>query len=144
MPQGMFFYFLSRIWILEFINVFTIIWEVARKMHELSMATSLVEQITEIMKNEGATSLHSITLAIGKYSGVEKECFEFAFSIAAEGTHAEKAVLTIIQTDMKVKCRDCGAETVNEMPLAKCAKCSSLNVDVISGREFNIRSMEVE
>lgn len=113
-------------------------------MHELSMAMSLVEQIASIMGNEGASKLHSITLAVGKYSGVEKECFEFAFSIAAEGSPAENAVLIIVQTDMKVRCRDCGVETVNEMPLAKCGKCSSLNVEVISGREFNIKSMEVE
>ena len=108
------------------------------------MAMSLVEQITAIMGKEGASKLHSITLAIGKYSGVEKECFEFAFSVAAEGSLAEKAVLKIVQTDMKVKCRECGVETMNEMPLAKCGKCSSLNVEVVSGREFNIRSMEVE
>jgi Zn finger protein HypA/HybF involved in hydrogenase expression len=30
------------------------------------------------------------------------------------------------------------------MPLAKCGKCSSLNVEILSGREFNIKSMEVE
>ncbi len=113
-------------------------------MHELSMAMSLVEQITQIMGNEGASKLHSITLAIGKYSGVEKESFEFAFSIAAEGSPAENAKLIILQTEMKVKCKDCGIETENAMPLAKCAKCSSMNVDMISGREFNIKSMEVE
>ncbi|MEI6423097.1 MAG: hydrogenase maturation nickel metallochaperone HypA [Lentisphaerota bacterium] len=113
-------------------------------MHEMSMAMSLIEQITLIMGNEGASKLHSITLAIGKYSGVEKECFEFAFSIAAEGSPAEKAVLTIVQTDMKVRCKECGVETVNEMPIAKCGKCSSLNVEILSGREFNIKSMEVE
>jgi hydrogenase nickel insertion protein HypA len=113
-------------------------------MHELSMAMSLVEQIASIMANERASKLHSITLSIGKYSGVEKECFEFAFSLAAEGGPAENAMLTIIQTDMTVKCSDCGVETVNEMPLAKCGKCSSLNVEVISGKEFKIKSMDVE
>ena len=113
-------------------------------MHELSMATSLVEQIVLIMEKEGASRLYSITLAIGKYSGVEKECFEFAFSIAAEGSPAEKAVLTIVQTEMTLKCKECGVETVNEMPLAKCGKCSSLNVEVISGKEFKIKSMEIE
>lgn len=113
-------------------------------MHELSMAMSLVEQITQIMGNEGASKLHSITLAIGKYSGVEKEAFEFAFSIAAEGSPAENAKLIIIQTEMTVKCRDCGVESVNDVPLAKCGKCSSLNVEIISGKEFNIKSMEVE
>ena len=113
-------------------------------MHELSMAMSLVEQITLIMEKEGASKLHSITLAIGKYSGVEKECFEFSFSIAAEGSQAEKAVLVIVQTEMTVKCKECGSETVNEMPLAKCGKCLSLNVEVLSGKEFKIKSMDVE
>ncbi len=113
-------------------------------MHELSMATSLVEQIVLIMEKEGASKLHTITLAIGKYSGVEKECFEFAFSIAAEGSPAEKAELIIIHTDMTVRCRECGVETVKDMPLAKCGKCSSLNVEVVSGKEFKIKSMDLE
>ncbi len=113
-------------------------------MHELSMATSLVEQIAVIMEKEGASKLHSITVAIGKYSGVEKEPFEFAFPIAAEGTVAEGAKLVIIQTQMKVKCKDCGIETVQDLPLAKCGKCGSLDVELLSGREFKIKSMELE
>ena len=113
-------------------------------MHELSLATSLVEQISVIMGNEGASRLHSITVSMGKFSGVEREPFEFAFPIAAEGTPAEGAELVIIQTGMKVKCNECGRETEHELPLAKCGKCGSLKVEVISGREFTIKSMELE
>jgi hydrogenase nickel incorporation protein HypA/HybF len=113
-------------------------------MHELSLATSLVEQIAAIMDKEGATNLYSITVSMGKFSGVEKEPFEFAFPIAAEGTPAEKAQLIIEQTGMKVKCNDCGKQTVHDIPLVKCGKCGSLNVEIISGKEFRIKSMEVE
>ena len=113
-------------------------------MHELSLATSLVEQISQIMEKEGASVLHAITLRIGKFSGVEREAFEFAFPIAAEGTPAEKAQLIIEVTDMRLKCRACGADTVRDMPLAKCGKCGSLDVEVLSGREFTIKSMDVE
>jgi len=113
-------------------------------MHELSLATSLIEQIAVIMGNEGAGKLHSITLSIGKFSGVEKEPFEFAFPLAAEGTPAENARLIIEVTEMKVKCKDCHKETLHDIPLVKCGKCGSLNVEIISGKEFKIRSMEVE
>ncbi|OGV56418.1 MAG: hydrogenase maturation nickel metallochaperone HypA [Lentisphaerae bacterium GWF2_50_93] len=113
-------------------------------MHELSLATSLVEQITVIMGNEGASTLHSITLSVGRFSGVEKEPFEFAFPLAAEGTPAENTRLIIEVTEMKVKCKACGKETVHDIPLAKCGKCGSLDVEIVSGREFKIKSMEVE
>ena len=83
-------------------------------------------------------------LSIGKFSGVEREPFEFAFPLAAEGTPAENAKLIIKVTEMKVKCKDCSKETVHDMPLAKCGKCGSFNVEMISGREFKIKSMEVE
>ena len=113
-------------------------------MHELSLATSLVEQINIIMGNEGASVLHTITVSMGRFSGVEKEAFEFAFPIAAEGTPAEHARLVVIVTGMKVRCKDCSRETEYDLPLAKCGKCGSLNVDVVSGREFTIKSMELE
>ncbi len=113
-------------------------------MHELALATSLVEQITSVMKYEGATKLHAVTVSIGKFSGIEKDALEFAFPLAADRTPAAGAKLKVKVSDMKLKCKACGRKTVAEMPLAKCGKCGSLDVEVTDGKEFIIKSMEIE
>ncbi|HBC86222.1 MAG TPA: hydrogenase nickel incorporation protein HypA [Lentisphaeria bacterium] len=113
-------------------------------MHELALATSLVEQITAVMKYERASKLHSVRISIGRFSGVEKVALKFAFPMAAERTPAAGAKLIVEITDMKLKCRACGKETIAEIPLAKCGKCDSLDVEVVCGRELIIKSMEIE
>ncbi|MCF7790964.1 MAG: hydrogenase maturation nickel metallochaperone HypA [Victivallales bacterium] len=113
-------------------------------MHELSLADSMVQEIEAIMEKEGAEKVFSVTVKMGRLSGVEKEPFEFAFPIVAEGTKLEKSKLIIEESPVIVKCKDCMTETVLETPFAKCGNCGSRNVDYISGKEFLIKSLEIE
>jgi hydrogenase nickel incorporation protein HypA/HybF len=64
-------------------------------MHELGMATALVEQVEEIARREGAARIVRIELVVGDLSGVDREALEFVFPFAAERTAAEGAVLAI-------------------------------------------------
>ena len=64
-------------------------------MHELSLATAMVEQLEEILTREGGTRIVRIALRLGAMSGVDRDAFEFAFPEAAGGTPAEGAVLVI-------------------------------------------------
>ena len=64
-------------------------------MHELGMATALVEQVEEIARKEGAARVVRIELVVGDESGVDREALEFVFPLAAERTAAEGATLAI-------------------------------------------------
>jgi hydrogenase nickel incorporation protein HypA/HybF len=64
-------------------------------MHELGMATALVEQVEEIARREGAARIVRIELVVGDLSGVDREALEFVFPFAAERTAAEGATLAI-------------------------------------------------
>lgn len=64
-------------------------------MHELGMATALVEQVEEIARREGAVRVVRIELVVGDESGVDREALEFVFPFAAERTAAEGATLAI-------------------------------------------------
>jgi len=68
-------------------------------MHELTLAIDLVDRATEILKQERATEATSLSITIGKLSGDDRSCFEFAFPEAAKGTKLEKAHLIITETD---------------------------------------------
>jgi len=113
-------------------------------MHELSVAVALVEQAEQAAKKENAGKIISVTVVIGRVSGVEPEALEFAFNIAAEGTMLEKSRLIIDKIPLKVKCNECGEETCPELPLISCVKCGASNTDIVQGREFLFKSMEIE
>jgi len=113
-------------------------------MHELSVATALVEQAEESAKNAGAARVLSVSVVVGKLSGVQPEALDFAFSVASEGTFLENSRLIIEAPPLKVKCVNCGAETFPSYPELSCVSCGSADTKIVQGREFVFKSMEIE
>ncbi len=113
-------------------------------MHELSLAEGLVEQLRQTAEAEGATRITSVTVVIGHYSGVEPDAFEFAFPFAAEGTPVEGAELIIDELPVSVECRRCRSVSHPEPIHLVCMACGSGDVVLKGGREFLIRSVELE
>ena len=62
-------------------------------MHELSLADTMIREIEQILDREKAEKVYSVTVLMGRLSGVEKEPFEFAFPIVSEGTRVEGSKL---------------------------------------------------
>ncbi len=112
-------------------------------MHELSLAMDLVEQLTEVAARENASEVTEINVVIGAMSGVERVPFEFAFPEAARNTPMEGAVLNIEEVPVVIRCSDCSGETEIDELLMVCPKCNSVSVEVIQGKEFLVKSMEV-
>jgi hydrogenase nickel incorporation protein HypA/HybF len=113
-------------------------------VHELSLADSMVHEIEEIIKKENARKVFSVTVEMGKFSGVEREPFEFAFPIVTEGTPLEDSNLEIEEVQGVVRCSDCRSDTILDIPFIKCGKCNSRNVSFVKGRDFLIKSLEIE
>jgi len=112
-------------------------------MHELSLATELIEQVEQAARTEGARRVVSVEVEIGALSGVEIEAFAFCFPLAAEGTVIEGARLEIEQIPVRVHCGACDAETAPVPPGLACGTCGSLAVELLSGKDFRLRAIEV-
>ena len=113
-------------------------------MHELSLASAMVEQLQAAALREGASRIVAIEVVVGALSGVEREPLEFCFPVAAEGTLAEGAELRIEEQDVKVRCGACGQLGAPEPPGLACLSCGSLAVEVLEGRDFKVKAMEVQ
>jgi len=113
-------------------------------MHELSLATALVEQVERVCEAERATAVETIRLRLGALAGVNREAFEFAFPLAAEGTRAEHAKLVFEAVPAELACDDCGQRTTPGKMFLTCGACGSRRVRVTAGREFEIVSVEVK
>jgi len=112
-------------------------------MHELSLATSLVEQLQRVCAEQKATAVASVRLRLGALAGVDRESFAFVFPIAAEETCAEKAELVFDEVPAEVTCDACGRRWRPERMVMHCESCQSPRVRVTGGREFDLVSVEL-
>lgn len=107
-------------------------------MHELSIATSILEIIDQECQKRGIRRISAIKLVVGEMSAIVPDSLRFCMEVAGEGTPAEGAKLEIEERPIKAKCRTCGHEfkVVNYSFL--CPSCQSSETEMVSGNELYI------
>ena len=113
-------------------------------MHELSVCQALIERGERVARENDASRVVSIVISVGPLSGVEPQLLEHAYPLAAAGTIAEHATLTVETVPVRVRCRKCAAETVAEPNRIVCGACGDWQVDVTEGEEMLLRRVEIE
>ena len=113
-------------------------------MHELSIAEALVNQLADIVRREHAARVLSVTIAVGSLSGVDPDALEMAFPLAAEGSPAAGAALTIRRVPARLLCAQCGEATVSEDPSFLCSHCGSPQLTLAAGQELRLVEAELE
>ena len=66
-----------------------------RRMHELSIAMSLVDTICEELPKLGAVVVRAVHVRVGALSGVVPDALTFAFDVAADGSPIAGARLDV-------------------------------------------------
>ena len=113
-------------------------------MHELSITEHILEYCLKAAEREHATRIRSIHLCVGALRGIVPECIQIYLDMLAEHTIAEGARVKAEYLPVKVRCRDCGRDgTITPHHLA-CPHCGSLRLQILSGKEFYIKSLEVD
>lgn len=113
-------------------------------MHELSLIASVFEVLEEKAREHGASRVASVVLKIGVMSGVVPDLLESAFEVYKKGTLAEGGRLEIVVVPVKLRCPDCGGESVREDADFACAACGSRRVEIVEGRELLVERIELE
>ena len=112
-------------------------------MHELSIATSLVETAVRNAESNGAQRVVSLDVRLGSLSGVEPEALSFCFPIVARETLCEGAELRLRIVPASGTCGKCGTRTDVSDLLAPCPNCGEWPLRVEGGREMRLESLEV-
>ena len=113
-------------------------------MHELSLVASVFDVLEEKAREHGAARVTAVVLKVGVMSGVVPDLLESAFETFKKGTIAETARLEIVVVPVKLRCPDCGGETVREDTDFSCAACGSRRVEIVEGRELVVETIELE
>jgi hydrogenase nickel incorporation protein HypA/HybF len=112
-------------------------------MHELSICQALIARVGDIAGPHGARVRH-VRIGIGPLSGVEPRLLESAYPLACAGTVAEGSRLEIKQTEIRVRCRGCAAETIAAPNRLICGLCGDWQTDLLSGDELLLLQVGLE
>jgi hydrogenase nickel incorporation protein HypA/HybF len=111
-------------------------------MHELSLCRSISGIV---VKAAGQRKVSVVDLDIGQLRQVVPGTLEYCWGLLSQGTPLEGSQLRIHHIPAVLACRDCGVSTqLATVPILKCEACSSTAVDIESGEEFMVTSVEVE
>ncbi|MBU4194858.1 MAG: hydrogenase maturation nickel metallochaperone HypA [Actinobacteria bacterium] len=113
-------------------------------MHELSVVESMVAIVLRHAELNKASSVARINMVLGEMSTVMEEPVRFYFNMIAKETVAEGAELSFIRTPLVARCRKCESEfDVVEYDFT-CTGCGGDQTEIISGREFQVESIEIK
>jgi len=113
-------------------------------MHEMGIAMQIIEIATSsIPTDEGDVRVERVNLKVGKLAAVVADSLRFCFEIAAKETPLEGAELAIDEIPVVARCKACHVEWTIEGPAFTCEKCGSGQIEILSGRELNIESIEI-
>lgn len=112
-------------------------------MHELSVAKSLIEMVSEHAVSEGASAVRQINIRIGSHAVVTRSLY-LCFSTAVRGTMCENAELCIEEVPLTVFCNACQeVKAPASRYNFKCPDCGAPTPDVVTGREMQLISLNL-
>lgn len=114
-------------------------------MHELSIAMSLIDTVTEELIRHDAARAKSFTVEIGELSGVVPAALESAYAIAARTTELAGTRMNVVTVPVEMQCRNCGRVTRVVSPNAlRCIHCAEPAEHIVKGRELEVVAIEVD
>ena len=120
-------------------------------MHELSIASGLVEKLLDFAEKNPDKRIVEVRLAVGELSHIEHEQMRFCYEAITTETQLEGSILEIEKIDAMVKCPHCSYRgrpkywdgALSGIPVATlaCPSCGKA-ADATDGHECAIRSIQ--
>ncbi len=114
-------------------------------MHEMGIATQVAEiAVASIPPDMKDARVERVNLKVGKLAAVIPENLRFCFEVITRDTQLSGVDLHIEEVPVRALCKDCGHEWTIDGPAFTCTRCKSGAIDLLSGRELDIVSIEIE
>jgi len=113
-------------------------------MHELALARSLIEMVDEYAFKNGRCRVRRINCRLGELSAMTRALY-FCFESVSKGSRCEGAELVIEEVPLSVYCHTCDAvKTPSGRFNFRCPDCGFPTPKVVTGREMQLTSIELE
>jgi hydrogenase nickel incorporation protein HypA/HybF len=113
-------------------------------MHEMGIALQIIDiAAASIPADLRSARVERVNLKIGRLAAVVADSLRFCFDIVSKDTPLAGAELAIEETPVVARCKDCGAQWTISEPVFTCRACQSGALEILSGRELDIVSIEI-
>jgi hydrogenase nickel incorporation protein HypA/HybF len=119
-------------------------------MHELSIASAVVESVLEFVSAHSAKKVLAVRLAIGELTHIEADQLRFCYTAITEQTPIQDSALEIETVEAVVRCERCSyyggpkywddALSAGPIPTLQCPDCGA-TVEAIEGTDCAIKSI---
>ena len=110
-------------------------------MHELALATAVRD--TALRHAEGRR-VSTVRMRVGTMRQVVPDSLDFYFGVVARGTLCDGSRLELEVTPSVLRCEACGESWQPEVPSFRCPSCDGPKVELVSGGELEVESIDVE
>jgi hydrogenase nickel incorporation protein HypA/HybF len=121
-------------------------------MHEVSVMSSILEQVLKELDKHEVRKVEEVELVVGELTFLGHEQLMFAYEIMSRDTPLEGAELKIMTENIEVECSSCGysgptdyldgEEYHRSVPILHCPKCSG-KVIIVKGKRCGVTSIKV-
>ena len=113
-------------------------------MHEMGIADGILRASIEGAEQANATRINSVDVTIGVLTEIMEDALQFAWDVLSRETMAEGAVLNVTMIEACSRCADCDAEFGHGRFDTTCPTCGSYMVELVTGRELVIDSIDID
>jgi hydrogenase nickel incorporation protein HypA/HybF len=110
-------------------------------MHELSICSSIADITT---RHSAGRTVVVINMRIGQLRQIVPDTLVYCWELVSADTPLAGSRISVDYVQARIRCRSCQQVTdVGEVPLFACGGCDGSDVEVESGEEFLITSLEL-
>ena len=113
-------------------------------MHEMGIASQVVKiALSSVPPDMPDAKVEQVNLKIGRLSSIVPDSLKFCFEIITQETPLNGARLKIEEIPVVAKCKACETEWIITGPVFKCEACNSGSIEILTGQELEITSIEI-
>ncbi len=113
-------------------------------MHELSVTESLVDLCRREAEKNSIRKVKRVNIALGRFTGFSRDSIRFYFEILRPNSCLEEAKLKFREIPIIIDCKKCREQSEIGEPILICPRCGNADIELRSGREFYVESIEGE
>ena len=110
-------------------------------MHEFKIAQNLLDVVLKKVKTK---RIVNVNLLIGAFSAEREESIQFYWRDLSKGTPGEGAELHFQHIKADMKCFGCGGALSPEDEGSMCRYCQMSSLQLLSGEDVKLESIEIE
>lgn len=110
-------------------------------MHELSICSSIADIAT---RHSAGRTVTVINVRIGQLRQIVPDTLVYCWGLVSVGTTLDGSRISVESVPARIRCRSCEQVTdIGELPVFACGGCGGVDVEIASGEEFLITSLEL-